>query len=301
MAKQKEGQKEGQKAAQMETLCEGFGLIEGPVWYSERDLIFSDVLEGGIYCVSAHGHVVELFPHRRGVGGMVLHEAGGVVVSGRNIAFKSFEENQTQVFLDRDEAAGLVGFNDITTDRKGRVYAGGLGGSPFDDKEQVPQHLYMIDLDGTTHTVADDILLTNGLGFSPDGLTLYHSDSLRRTVHCYDVLENGSLGPKQDFVKLKRGAPDGLAVAEDGSVWVALAAGGKGVAVFNADGTERDFIEIPHPMCTSVCFGGDDLKDLFIVSGSDGLPTSTGGGVFKIRVEVPGIPVPHARVALPLD
>ncbi len=282
----------------METLSEGYGLIEGPVWVPGRGLLFSDVTFGGVYCLAEDGAVQEVFAHRKGIGGMAEHVDGGMVVSGRNISYKSFDGGPTVTLLERDEAAGLVGFNDITADHKGRIYAGGLGSSPVFDDGRAPQseNLYLIDLDGSSRVVAEDVRLTNGLGFSPDGRTLYHSDSLRRSVFCYEVADNGDLGEKQHFAKTETGAPDGLVVSEDGAVWVALAGGGKGVGVYNADGSHREHIEIPHPMCTSVCFGGEDLKDLYIVSGSDDLPGEKAGGVFRIRVGVAGLPVPLARV-----
>ncbi len=144
-----------------------------------------------------------------------------------------------------------------------------------------------------------DVRLTNGLGFSPDGSRLYHSDSARRAVCCYDVQADGTLGPKQTFVTTEEGAPDGLVVSADGAVWVALASGGGGVAVHEPDGTLREHIAIPHPMCTSVCFGGDDLQDLYIVSGSDGLEGDKRGGVFKVRTGVAGLPVASARIKIP--
>ena len=137
------------------------------------------------------------------------------------------------------------------------------------------------------------------LGFSPDGRTLYHSDSRRRAVCCYGVADDGSLGVKQVFAEIDTGVPDGLVVSEDGAVWIALAGGGKGVTVYDADGGFRQHIEIPHPMCTSVCFGGDDRKDLYIVSGSEGLDGDKRGGVFKLRTDVAGLQVAEARVALP--
>ncbi len=284
----------------MEALTEGYGLIEGPLWVSDRGLMFSDVLNGGVFCLGADGRVSDVFAHRRGIGGMSLHVDGGLIVSGRNISFKPFDGGETVTVLDRDESAGLVGFNDITTDAAGRIYAGGLGASPVfaDGREPASGNLYLIDLDGSSRVVGEDIRLTNGLGFSPDGKTLYHSDSLRRAVCCYDVADNGDLGPKRTFVETERGVPDGLVVAADGSVWVALAGGGQGVAVFDANGSHREHIEIPHPMCTSVCFGGDDLKDLYIVSGSEGLEGDSRGGVFKVRTDVAGLPVAPARVAL---
>ena len=281
----------------MEKLAHGYGLIEGPVWVTGLGLLFSDVHGGGVHCLDAHGAVETVFPHRRGIGGMAVHERNGMVVGGRNIAYKSFEGGDTVVLLDRDPEAGNVGYNDLTTDAAGRVYAGSLGSPVFEGTESRPGDLYLIDLDGTGRVVARDVQLTNGLGFSPDGRTLYHSDSRRQTVFCYAVGDHGDLGPKEAFARTESGAPDGLSVAEDGSVWVAVA-GGSGVAVFESDGRLRDHIGIPMPMCTSVCFGGDDLKDLYIVTGSGGVAGDREGSVFRTRTEVAGLPVPEARVPI---
>lgn len=231
---------------------------------------------------------------------MALHEAGGLIVSGRNLSFKPFDQGPTITVLDRDEDNGPVGFNDITTDAQGRIYAGGLGASPVfaDGREPRAGDLYLVDLDGSARVVAEDVQLTNGLGFSPDGGTLYHSDSGRRTVFRYDVEADGSLAAKQPFVGTDQGAPDGLAVSRDGAVWVALAGGGHGVAVYDPSGQQRDFIEIPLPMCTSVCFGGEELTDLYIVSGSAGAESDRAGAIFRVRVDVAGLPVAPARVRL---
>lgn len=284
----------------METLTSGYGLIEAPVWDANRGLLFSDVLGGGVYCVTPAGDVSTVIEHRRGIGGMVPHQAGGLVVSGRNIAYKPADGGTSIVLFDRDVEADRVGFNDITVDATGRIYAGSLGSSPVFDDGREPQagQLYLIDVDGTVRVVATDVRLTNGLGFSPDGRTLYHSDSMRNAVMSYQVEPDGSLGEKQLFVETSRGAPDGLVVSDDGAVWVALAAGGHGVAVYEPTGVERDFIEIPEPMCTSVCFGGDDLRDLYIVSGSEGSEGEQAGAVHCVRTDVAGLPLGEATVAL---
>jgi xylono-1,5-lactonase len=285
----------------MERLATGYGLIEAPLWVAERGLLYSDVLNGGVFCLDRHGRVSPVFEHRRGIGGMALHEAGGLVVSGRNISFKPFDGGPTRTVLDRNPAAGNVGYNDLTTDAAGRIYAGSLGTSPVFESsgEPAPGDLWLIDLDGASRVVAREIWLTNGLGFSPDGATLYHSDSRVGTVWRYAVRENGDLGPKEPFARTDDGVPDGLAVAMDGSVWVALAGGGHGVAVFAADGSRREFLRIPDPMCTSLCFGGGDLCDLYVVSGSDGTGRVDAGSVYQTRVDVPGVPVAPARVTLP--
>ena len=114
---------------------------------------------------------------------------------------------------------------------------------------------------------SDGILLTNGLGFSPDGRQLYHSDALRELVRVYDVNEDGSVGHWRAFAATGPGSvPDGLKVAADGSVWVADARNGR-VAVFGADGRHRHDISVPRRMVTSLCSGGEDLRDLYIVTG----------------------------------
>lgn len=286
----------------METLARGYGLIEGPLWVPGRGLMFSDVLNGGVFCLEAGGGVTTVFEHRRGIGGMALHADGGLIVSGRNISYKPFDGGATLLVLDRDPAAGNVGYNDLTTDQAGRVYAGSLGSSPVfanaPDAEPAAGDLWLIDLDGSSRKVGEEIWLTNGLGFSPDGATLYHSDSAKRTVWRYAVRANGDLGPKEEFARTDDGVPDGLVVATDGTVWVALAGGGHGVAVFDAEGKRVDFVKIPEPMCTSVCFGGDDLEDLYIVSGSTGSGSDAGGAVHRIRAPVAGCPVAPARVRL---
>lgn len=284
----------------VDKLAEGYGLIEGPVWHDQRGLIFSDVFGGGIYAVTPDGTVSTVFEHRRGVGGMALHASGkGLVVSGRNIAFKPFDGGPTIEILAQDPNAGGTGFNDITADAAGRIYAGELGTSPFDhEAELVSGVLWMIDLDGSAQVVGHDVQLTNGLGFSPDGRTLYHSDSRRAAVMKYAVNDDGTLGPKELFADMVRGHPDGLVVSEDGAVWVALAAGGSGVGVYEPSGAFRTHIDIPLPMCTSLCFGGPDRRQLYIVSGSEGAASDTAGAVFVTEADVAGLAVAAAGVTL---
>jgi gluconolactonase len=84
----------------------------------------------------------------------------------------------------------------------------------------------------------------------------------------------------------------------DSAVWVAAAYGGA-VVVFDADGKERERIACSLPMVTSVCFGGDELEDLYIVTGSSGSGRVDAGSIFRVRAPVAGVPVPPARVPVP--
>jgi gluconolactonase len=283
----------------MEKLAGGYGLVEGPVWDPARGLIFSDVQKGGVYCLSRGGTIDTIVEHRRGIGGMALHEDGGLIVSGRNVAYKGPARPETAVLLDRDPKLGIVGFNDLTTDATGRIYVGSLCLDPFDPAQQKlkPGWLHVIDTDGSSRRIADNILLTNGLGFSPDGQRLYHSDSRAHIVGMYQVRPDGSVGPRRIFARLENGLPDGLAVSENGAVWVADAQG-SAVVVFEPDGRPRERLACPLPMVTSVCFGGDDLKDLYVVTGSRGSGSESAGSIYRVRAGVAGLPVPPARVTL---
>jgi D-xylonolactonase len=68
--------------------------------------------------------------------------------------------------------------------------------------------------------------------------------------------------------------------------------------VFGADGSHRQDIAVPLPMVTSLCFGGEDLRDLYVVTGSDGGPKPDCGAIFRLRAETPGLPLAPARVAV---
>jgi xylono-1,5-lactonase len=279
----------------MEELATGYGLIEGPVWDEERGLIFSDVVNGGVWVLRGPGMVDSIVPKRRGVGGIAPHADGGLVMSGRDVIFQSFDGARVSVLLTTDVTQVAVGFNDLTTDRAGRVWVGSLAYRVVAGEAMRPGHLHVIDLDGSVRTVADGITLTNGLGFSPDGGTLYHSDTLARVVRAYDVTGAGRVSGWRELVRVSGGLPDGLAVAEDGSVWVALADGGR-VVVFEPDGAVRQEIPVPLPMVTSVCFGGDGLRDLYIVTGSRGGPRENCGTIFRTAAPVASLPITPARV-----
>lgn len=282
----------------MQEIATGYGLIEGPVWDPAKGLYFSDVINGGVNLLDRSDQITEVIPKRRGVGGMALHAAGGLIVGGRDIAYANLDDGSSQTLLDKATADNATGFNDLTTDAAGRIYVGSLAFVVFAGEEAKPGNLYRIDLDASVHKVSDGIMLTNGLGFSPDGTKLYHSDARGDVIRVYDVRDDGSLSPWTPFATLGPGhVADGLKVAADGSVWVADALGGR-VAVFGADGDHVRDIEVPLPMVTSLCFGGDDLRDLYIVTGSRNGPRENCGTIYRLRVDVPGVPLAPAQVAI---
>ena len=179
----------------MQRVATGFGLIEGPVWDPAHGLYFSDVINGGVHLLDRAGTVSPVIPKRRGIGGMALHASDGLVVGGRDIALVRLSDGNTHQLLSLDAIPGATGFNDLTTDKAGRVYVGSLAFRVFGGEAPKPGHLHVIDLDGTMRTLSDGVMLTNGLGFSADGKRLYHSDARAALVRVYDVKDDGSIGP----------------------------------------------------------------------------------------------------------
>lgn len=275
----------------MELLASGYGLVEGPRVDGDDRLYFSDVHGGGVFRRSPDGDLETVVPKRRGVGGIALHVDGGVVCSGRNICH--VKDGETRVLFD---LADTPGWNDIFSDARGRVYAGTMRTSPFGDAgPRTPGELWRIDAEGEATELYGDVSLTNGIGFSPDGAVIYHSDTARSHVIVHDVAADGSCSNRRAFATLERGGPDGLAVDADGYVWVA-AYGGACVSRFAPDGRLDRHMDVPGNEVTSLCFGGADGRDLYVATADNSDDASLRGCVFRTRAPVAGLPAPLVRI-----
>jgi xylono-1,5-lactonase len=280
-------------AHQIATLATGYGLIEGPRVDDEGNLYFSDVINGGVRRLDPDGDIHLVVPKRRGVGGIALHADGGLVISGRDISHVVVDGSaiETRVVFQ----PGAPGLNDLFTDEKGRVYCGTIRSDPFGtDDDRAPGECHRIELDGSTRQLYDGVSLTNGIGLSPDGRRLYHADTMAHHVICHDLVDDEpvnrrALGQDPAFF------PDGLAVDEAGTIWVADYGAGR-VRGLSPDGAEVGSIPVPAKAVTSLCFGGPDRRDLYIVSADNTDDPVRAGSIFRTRVDVPGLPVAPARV-----
>lgn len=283
----------------IEKIAAGFHLLEGPVWDPTSGLAFADAEGGGVFGLNETGEgPTTIVQHRRGIGGLVRHHAGGLVVSGRNVAFKGTDASSTVVLLDNAPGvSGMAGFSDMCADASGRVLAGMLGSRPT-QANHLSDHgsLWLIDLDGTARCLipTPEIRHTNGLAFSPDDASLYYADSGHRAVFVYDYdKDRGRLGKPRLFATMDAGIPDGLAVAVDGSVWIANAFASR-VLVFGPDGRLRRSINMPQDIVTNVCFGGPAMDEVFITTGSLN-PAERVGAVYRITNDVPGLQTYQAK------
>lgn len=275
----------------LETLAYGYGLLEGPRVDRADNLYFSDVPNGGVYRRSPNGEVTTAIPKRRGVGGIALHADGGVVVSGKNICH--VKDGETRILFQRDD---IPGYNDLFTDSAGRVYVGTLRSDPFKEGARTPGELLRIDGENQVVQMYGGVGLTNGIGFSPGEKIIYHADSAGPHLIVHDVAADGTMHNRRSIAQLSGGTiPDGLCVDEAGCIWVAIY-GGHCVARYTPEGKLDQKIDVPAKAVTSVCFGGKDRRDLYIVTADNTEEASRKGTIFRSRVEVAGVPVPFARV-----
>ena len=287
---------------ELEILATGYGLVEGPR-VDERDrLYFADVQLGGLYRRSSDGKIESLIAGRKYIGGMVFNHTGGLLFCGKG-GLMAWDETSGAV---RDIVthwqSNPLQFNDMTADSHGSVWAGIFGYDVFAHPrpDPAPGALFRIDPPGKMVPMWEGIELTNGLGFSPDGKLLYHSDSGTDTVFVYDVNADRTLKNRRPFAKLSNGVPDGLAVDVEGGIWVAAAMGSE-VVHFGSDGILRHTIKVPHLMPSSVVFGGRDMQDLYIVTGDeryfgeDPVEPPPRAGIYRTRTPIPGLPVPKAK------
>jgi hypothetical protein len=128
------------------------GLLEAPRPADGGSILYSDVLGGGVYRVPVAGdrEPETVLPKRRGIGGLVPHRDGGLVVTGRGVVHVDGELQRELLSLD-----GVAGFNDLTTDSAGRVLAGALRFQPFLGEDPVPTEVWRIAAPGVAEVVAE--------------------------------------------------------------------------------------------------------------------------------------------------
>jgi sugar lactone lactonase YvrE len=152
--------------------------------------------------------------------------------------------------------------------------------------------LYRVTPDGVVSVIDRGFGITNTLVWSPEQTTFYCGCSIRNVIYAYDYnAENSSVGNRRAFVEnVAPGLPDGSAMDEEGCLWNCRFFGGCIVRI-SATGRVVQTIAMPVSNITNCCFGGSDLKTLFVTTASmrAGAGEKLAGGLFAIRSEVRGL------------
>jgi sugar lactone lactonase YvrE len=187
--------------------------------------------------------------------------------------------------------------NDGACDAAGRLWVGTMA---LDEASPLGG-LYRVGADLSLTAVLTGTVISNGLGWSPAGDRFYFIDSPTRRVVVFDFdPATGALEGRRRFAAVEVGGavPDGLAVDADGGVWVALH-GGWGLRRYASDGELAAIVDLPVARVTSCCFGGPDLRDLYVTTRREGLSAGElaaqplAGALLRLDAGVPGLPT-HA-------
>jgi sugar lactone lactonase YvrE len=181
--------------------------------------------------------------------------------------------------------------NEGGCDPDGRFYCGSMA---YDQRPGAGA-LYRLDPDYSVHVVLENVTISNGLEWSPDGSRAYYNDTPTQRIDVFDYDGESGLTGRRPFAEIptEAGGPDGLTVDEEGGVWVALYGGGA-VRRYNPEGVLDEVIEVPAKQVTACTFGGSDLDQLFITTSREGLGSGDdplAGSVFRSAVGVASLPV----------
>ncbi|MCE3607261.1 SMP-30/gluconolactonase/LRE family protein [Massilia sp. P8910] len=193
------------------------------------------------------------------------------------------------------ELAPGMRFNDGRCDRQGRFWSGIMCLDMAEARSD--GHLYRYTREeGISAPLVSDLIVQNGLGFSPDGRTMYLSDShgSRQRIWAFDYdTDSGMPHSQRVFVDMNvhRGRPDGAAVDVDGCYWICGNDGGC-LLRFTPEGTLDRTIELPMLKPSMCAFGGADMDTLLVTSIAAGkVPDDqTAGTLVLVRPGVQGMP-----------
>jgi sugar lactone lactonase YvrE len=254
---------------------------------------------------------IKYWPLTQEPGCIAPAQGGGLVMALRDGIYLARDwQGDLQPLAPAPYDTAKLRFNDGKCDAQGRFWAGSL----YEPKDQALGVLYMLDGQGL-HAMQGGVVTANGLAWSPDGRTAYWADTAAHQVRAFDVdaatghLSSGRVfhpmppkpegwvwGSEMPHTPWYGGRPDGAAVDSEGCYWSAQYEGQR-LLRLSPTGEVLAEVATPVPCPTMPCFGGPDLKTLFITTSRQGrsaqeLAQFPGAGcVFAMRVEVAGLGV----------
>lgn len=273
-------------------------LGESPLWHpQEKRLYWIDIDGRAIHCLDPQTNMHRAWPLPSEPGAIAWTASGGLIVAMRSgLATLDTNSGALGMFASAPYDPRHERFNDGRCDAAGRFWVGTL----YEPRDRPNAVLYALER-GVLRDSGKRATVSNGVAFSPDQRTLYHSDTTSHTITAYDydaatgATDNGRLfhrfsserGPGYG------GRPDGAAVDSQGNYWCAMYEGGR-LLQLDAGGAILREILLPVRCPTMMAFGGSDLRTLYITTVSSkrsaeelaACPLS--GCLLSLRVDVPG-------------
>ncbi|WP_394434409.1 SMP-30/gluconolactonase/LRE family protein [Streptomyces sp. SGAir0957] len=265
-------------------------LGEGPTWDAEGDrLIWVDILGSRVHTYEPESGRRTVMATEQHVGAAKPRAGGGLVVNLRD-GVGSYAPDGTFTWLHREPVAGRRG-NDAAVAPDGALWAGSMAY----DETPGAGNLIRVAADGTTvTTVLDDVTVSNGTGWSPDGTLMYYVDTPTCRIDVFDVTGEGVVG-RRELATIEEGAgfPDGLTVDAEGCIWVALW-DGAALRRYTPTGALDRVVRLPVQRPTACAFGGRDMTDLYVTTARVGLntPSPLAGSLLVLRGAGQGVSQP---------
>jgi len=270
---------------------------ESPLWHPQ---------ERRLYWVDIQGEKVHRFDPKKGrnetfdlpeiVTCVAFRKRGGLLLTLRK-TFAFFEPDSGKLERLAEVEAGNADtrFNDGRVDPRGRFWAGTMGDPAWD---KPVGSLYRFDADQTVTRMRTQVVCSNGTAWSPDGHTMYYTESFRYAIYAFDFDSvTGSLANRRVFAEVDRklGAfPDGLCVDAEGHVWSNQVGVGR-VVRYDPTGRIERQIQVRVPRAVGCTFGGDNLRTLFITSARETMTAQQleeaplSGSIFAVEPGVAGL------------
>jgi sugar lactone lactonase YvrE len=281
---------------------------ESPCWDpSTQTLLWIDVRAPALLRLDPETNALTRWTLPEVVGAMGLAAEGRVVLAlRRRLALFDMGSGRLEDLLEVADEPEHNRLNDGKVSPSGRWFVFGSMDDRATDKPATGA-LYRAAMDGGVQRLvpsapaAEGLTVANGIAFSPDARTIYHADSHAGRVWQapWDEI-TGTMGQAGLLCSPDEaaGRPDGAAVAADGSYWSA----GVSAGCLNRYGAQGELLEklpLPCRAPTMPCFGGADLRTLFVTSlvrpGWTVGPGGWDGALFSGRAACQGLPMPHWR------
>ncbi len=275
-------------------------LGEAPAWCpKERVVYWVDIVGRTILRIDPQSGDRRVFPQDHEFGCIVKRADGGFIAgTSAGLVHLDADLKSSNVFATPEIEFPNNRFNDGKCDRRGRFW---VGSTDLDETEPTGA-LYRVNGTGDIVRMLPGVIVSNGLGWSPDNKIMYFTDSGRGAIYAFDFdAETGEIDNRREFARVDPadGMPDGLAVDAQGFVWGAHW-GGWRITRYDPAGRIDRVIDLPVPQVTSVAFGGVGLDQMFVTTARFGLTEDQlneaplSGGLFMIDVGVAGLPeVPY--------
>ncbi len=254
--------------AKLEKLAGGFKFTEGPAPDADGNVYFTDQPNDRIHIWSTDGKLTTFMEKCGRSNGLCFDKDGTLwaCADEKNELWKINVKTKEKTVVVKDYGGKLLnGPNDVWVRPDGGAYFT----DPFykrdywkrGPKEQDSEGVYYLAPDGKLTRVDGDLKQSNGIIGTADGKTLYVADIGGGKTYQYDIQTDGSLKNRKLFCEM---GSDGMTIDEDGNIYITL---GKAVTVFDKTGKKVLKIDVPEGT-TNVCFGGKDMKTLFITAGT---------------------------------